>query len=688
MTRTISAVVLFVSITATLPAAAPVPTVPAEQLPKGATARLGSMLYRGPFAPSLAFSGDGKRIIGQDQAGQLLIWDSGTGKPLPTKFSPPPDLERVVKARGTVSSILVKDRVVSLAQASFNGQLNSQAIVTDFEGQVVTRCEVEGRPSFQIDQHRNSFGAAAVSLDGRYLVTGVDASVVIAYDLTSGTKLFTLKFEEKLTTRMSISQDGKTLFLNRTGQPLHRYELPSGKELPVLEGSDSEIWQAHTSPDGKLVVTSKFRTNQVVDGKNREVDVESFQVWNGTTGKLVESVELGAAAYHFAFVENDSILVLGIKARPLAPAITTFSRWNLSNFTRDWTVPGRGLRIILAPDRKQFLSAGPPLLLHDVASGKAVNQLQGHLSGIGWIAFSEDGKSVFTAGEREIKTWNLKGELKQSLTVPELRYTQLAVLSGALRGDHLAWRGYTEDPLKPMIFGWDSAHNAIGWRIPAEGGILESGHTPDGKHVIITRPDKTRAAAVVIVYDGLTGDKIREWTYDRPAGLNEYQWSGLPTGDGRYVVVGKRDLVSIRESLTGKEIARVATGFEKPAGLGLDSRAEFVVSGNGAKLAVSEGGAVEVYDVKTGKSLGRRTFKQPGYLSLKFSGDGKQLAIWPNTRSASLFVWNVDERESVLRELVRDTWSAPTCVAFNSDCSSLAVGYFDGTALIWDLNAK
>ena len=78
--------------------AAPVPRFPADPtkdregnpLPKGATARLGSLAFRGPnMQRSCVLLG--RKAVGLDPGKQLFSWDANTGRPLETKSLDPAD---------------------------------------------------------------------------------------------------------------------------------------------------------------------------------------------------------------------------------------------------------------------------------------------------------------------------------------------------------------------------------------------------------------------------------------------------------------------------------------------------------------------------------------------------------------------------------------------------------------------
>jgi WD40 repeat protein len=694
MTRLLSVLALLTLTSAIIPAA-PVPVVPPDPLPKGATARLGSLMYRGPHAVGLTFSTDGKRLLAQDDQHQLLVWDTDTGKRLATRSAPPPEIHRFVAARGNVKSVVTGDRVIWLAQAPPRAQFPSEVIVCDLDGKVLSRFDVEGAPYFDIEVHHEAFGAASVTPDGRYLATtiaGDESAELVAYDLTSGERRRLQKLQNADRLRVVCSRDCSTLFVSQQGKSIRRYKLATGKELPPLEGSDHEIWQAQTSPDGKWVVTGKlFRTNKTVGGKVQQEVVEYLEVRDGPTGKLVGRLDVGGIVQHFAFVGNDSLITSAQKSRPPAYPVATLSRWNMTTLKREWAVPGFGTRIAVSPDRKLFTSQGSQIHLYDTATGKLLIEPNGHSGPIGWATFSSDGTTVTTAGGSAIITWGMKGEQKLRATVPELRGAHLIFSAVSSRGLHFAWRGYTEDErVTPALFGWDQDKNAIGWRVFAEHGFPDPVATPDGKRVVRVRADQNRAGDTVTVYDGPTGKVVKEWRYDRPAKLGNAPWPKDLSGDGRFVLVGDGESVLVYDALTGREESRVKLSSGKPRPPS-DVVPTLAASANGSRLGVMDRGLVEVYDIKSGKVLAQHTFPKEYPRRMKLSADGKRLVMWSvigSRGASSVFVWDLDAEPTVPQEFVAEPWAQATCAAFSPNGASLVVGYQDGTALVWDLTAK
>jgi WD40 repeat protein len=93
-----------------------------------------------------------------------------------------------------------------------------------------------------------------------------------------------------------------------------------------------------------------------------------------------------------------------------------------------------------------------------------------------------------------------------------------------------------------------------------------------------------------------------------------------------------------------------------------------------------------VFDAKSGKELAEHDLGR-GYLpALRFSPNGKQVAVW-NVWGPTVQVCDAESSATPTRMLEGGTYCATTA-AFSRSGASLAVGYQDGTTLVWDLTAK
>jgi WD40 repeat protein len=674
-------------------AAAPVPVVQPDPLPKGATARLGTPYSRGPHAWGLTFSSDGKKLIAFDSSRfdradkqSLCFWDADTGKKLSSKFTVPTGLDRFAK----VGSVLTSERVVWLCLPRPGADEPAEIIATDLEGKVQNRIEVTGQVSFRSRPSSAEFTTAAVSSDGRYVAMALDGGQAVAvYDFDTEKRVLHEKLgKADLSVLVCFAQDRKTLFVRQSGKPIRRFELPSGKELAPLEGTGNETGRVAASPDGKFVVTLKSFSIKIVDGKAQTEYPKVLEVFEAEKGKRVGELEVGSMVTQFLFADNNNLLVWIQGMRVPLPPKLTFAKWNATTRKRVWEVPATGNALAVSPDGKRFVSAGQfQLFLHDAADGKPLVDAGGHSDSVTWVAFAPDGKTVTTVGGAEVMTWDLDGRRKARVYVPELESVGPYHGIGTDTSNDLTWSAYSREANpKLTLFGWDHKQNAIGWKIAVEQ-YSSWVAVPDGKHVVSASTDFAKVRTTVTIHELASGKSVREWTSANPDGLPIT--FGLPSlcGDGRFVVFCDGKVIKMQRAITGEEVATVKHTVDKT---NTASRPLFSASRDGEKLAVCEKGKLSVYEVKSGKLLGEHAVELDSR-SMKFSPDGKRLAMWrafSDGEGHYPMVWDLGSPDAKPRKLVAEPWSIANCAAFSPDGTELVVGYFDGTALLWDLTAK
>ena len=430
MARLLFALTLFLSSTATT-FAAPVPVVPPDPLPKGATARLGSLAFRGPHARGLTFSPDGKTVLARaikdfdsfrhDKQG-LSAWDAETGKALTRELVTPPNLVQFKDKFGAVTSKLLGDRIVWLPSPATRDAA-FEVIVAEYGGKVINRFEVAGKPNFGFLASYNEFAGTAFAPSGRYLATTVaNGQEVVVYDLNTGKEVLSAKNDQKGQPQVCFARDRDTLYVKSAGKPLRRFEVKSGKELSELAGTDDGITQVAESPDGKWVVTGRRYAWKPIDGKAQFDRVNELEIRDGASGKLVGQLNIAGAPESIAFTDAEALIVQ--TAIPQLPTVgsATFSRWNVVGRTREWEVPGAGYGFVLSPDNTRFATAGfQRVLLYDAKTGERLIDPNGHSGPVEWVSFAADGKTIHTAGPGEVITWTTAGQRKRTASVPELR---------------------------------------------------------------------------------------------------------------------------------------------------------------------------------------------------------------------------------------------------------------------------
>ncbi len=274
------------------------------------------------------------------------------------------------------------------------------------------------------------------------------------------------------------------------------------------------------------------------------------------------------------------------------------------------------------------------------------------------------------------------------IRTPELRD---GWIQPPLLGDKLVWVAYGPDGKTAELVAWDSEKQAIGWKMPLDGNVPERVYSHDGKRVVGARWDTALREWKATTYDGPGRKVLNTWDISDTQQVVSNRRGGSPpitlSGDGKTLYAGFDGIACFNVD-SGKETARVVTGRIEP----VQWRMVFplVASADGIRLAVigKEGapndGTIRVFDASSGKKLMEQNEGNLYAPVARFSPNGKRLAVW-NARDYGVRLYEIGPG-SELRKF--EGSSRPSCVAFNPDGSTLAVGYHDGTALVWEITAK
>ena len=680
MTRFLSVLALLTLTSAIIPAA-PVPVVPPDPtkdregnpLPKGATARLGSLAFRGTSMYGLWYSADGKNVYAWDRE-QMIGWDAGTGKRLERGPFP---LGQKFKG---YHPVYAGDRLISFeetyANDGSNRLLGRTAVVTGPDGKVISRVDCSSRALGNVSPRAP--GNFAVSRDGTRAAHMSDDRTVRAFDLTTGKEIFKEKIGTGQLAGVVLAPDGKTLFVQEVSKSVRRFSLPDGKELSPLAVDEGRLSALVVSVDGALAVS------QVAVWDKTALNPQSFAVIHDlVTGKAIGKIEPDGRSSCGPMIGSEAILVVSSTVRPPAPRTVTLARWNLKTLKKEWEIQDSGGMVVSPDGKRMALSNLAGVRIFDAATGKRLDTTAAHPHPIDRVEFSADGETVTTRCQAAVMTWTLRGERKSAADPPELWDGRW---DGPRRDSPRAWFEIGADGKTVELAGGHFDNRKGAWRMPLGADVPERPLTHDGKRVIGAVFDAKQSRWDVTVYDGPAAKKIVTWTV--PAQPGQAHPAMVLSGDGKTLFGFDGDVVG-RDPETGKEKVRVKTG---PVAISPGTYFPFQVAttADGARIAVvqqnQKGGSstLRVFEVKTGKELAAHDIGRPYYPALLFNPTGSRVAVW-NVEAGVL----VCDAGGPAEPRKLDAGHArPTCAAFSPNSANLVVGYQDGTALVWDLTAK
>jgi WD40 repeat protein len=224
--------------------------------------------------------------------------------------------------------------------------------------------------------------------------------------MASGKELRTLIGHHESVRCVAFLPNGKTLASGSDDGTIRFWGAATGKEIRSLAGPEDAVAGVAFSPDGKTLASVGGVTTRLWDvGMGREIHQWTrATLTRGDTPPRVHSV---------AFSPDGKMLASGIGS---------FVRvWDVATGKAITTLRGHeGLVVInsvaFSPDSKTLASGSGPssfmdsgeekcIRLWDLSTGKEVGAWGGHPDGTHSLAFSPDGKTLASGGDKDVLIW-------------------------------------------------------------------------------------------------------------------------------------------------------------------------------------------------------------------------------------------------------------------------------------------
>ncbi len=462
-----------------------------------------------------------------------------------------------------------------------------------------------------------------------------------------------------------------------------------GQEL-VLAGHEGPVWDADTSPDGRLIATASGD--------------RTARIWDARTGALVHTLAgFSREVWRVNFAPDGArLLTAGRDGKVVM--------WSVATGARVWSM--RHGRLVLdaafSPDGTRVATAGDArtIELRDAADGRLLHTLAGHTGTVNALAFSPDGVYLISGGEdAQTRVWRVAtGALVATSARHGGAIYTVAVSPDGTRGASASWSG------RARVF------SLVGLRGLRGGPALElAGHddkihhiafAPDGRRLITASEDRTAkvwdAATGALVFT-LSGHQsgVRQALFT-PGGESivtvamdgaARRWSAR-TGKLEWTFLGHRDGIwSVHIDPAGERIltasadgtARVWRARQQRHVRALRVPGNVLVHASfapdGARIAtIDQKGAVQVWDDRGTATATMAADPSNSGLPLRvwWSPDGQRLLSSGGPRA---IVWDARTGERLLTIehgawIPRATWTR--------DGTRILTGGQDGDTRLWD----
>jgi WD40 repeat protein len=229
----------------------------------------------------VAFSPDGRRIAGGFGSGELVVWDSGTGK----------EVAATAAHKLPISAIVFTPDGNTIIEASYD---KTVGVWTLADGELKERARLAG--------HTDQVWGMALSADGKTLATASTDKTVRIWKLGAANPEHAATIDNNESAwSVALTPDGKTLACTQ-GKGIALWDVSGAKpeRTGTLTGHTDDVWRVRFAPDGKALASA---------ARDKMVRVWDFE------GKPKERLSLGghkaSELYGLVFSPDGKSLVSG-----------------------------------------------------------------------------------------------------------------------------------------------------------------------------------------------------------------------------------------------------------------------------------------------------------------------------------------------------------------------------------------
>jgi WD40 repeat protein len=489
------------------------------------------------LANYVAFAPDGGHVLSSGHDAVARLWDVKTGREVKAFVGHTAPLNSVAFVPGT-------DLVVS---AAMDGTTRLWDVTTGKEVRQVAGWK------------------AAVSPDGRRLVTGDAGGLVRVWTVDTGLELARWEGHRGECCTVAFSPDGRRVLSGGEDKTVRLWDAATGKLLHQFDGHAAGVWHAAFAPDGRHAVStgSKDKTVRLWRLPAPPPVAAAFAGHRGSVADVVLTPDGGR------LVSLDNHGKLLVREFPSGKAVREFA-----TEADGWT----GLAV--SPDGKRvaFGGAGNTLRWCDLDTGQELGRVTDPSGRVRGVAFTRDGARLLAGGGNAARLWEVAtGRAVRAYAVPD--------------GAPVHWAAFS----------------------------------PDEKLVLTACGDQGgRVAAGVHLFEADTGRYLRTLTGPKLA-VGHAAFSA----DGKRVAGASLDgTARVWDAVTGKELARFDhPGRVERALFAADGRvATIYLIGGGTKggLAVWEAPVARPDGgVAAGRAVVAPDGTGPGQYSLALTADGR-----------------------------------------------------------------
>ena len=528
---------------------------------------------------------------------------------------------------------------------------------------------------------------ATFSPDGMRLVTPARENTACIWDTLSGQPLKSLEGHTGRVVYAAFSRDGKQVATVGEDQTVRIWVAKTGAAIRTITWpteTHEQPWSVRFSPDGKRLLACFFNWGP--------------QIWDITTGRRLNPGRLpGQDAVFTASGDQVICFHMGDQVAVVSDIATGKRLVTLQGHLAPINA------IAPSPDGQTVLttSGDRTIRLWDVVTGAALATLRGHKGGVSGATFSPDGTQVVSAStDRTVRIWNVKAGRDQftltrnGMTRPHASASYdpqgtraLVVTSQTPRSE--IWDIATGDKLLDVPGYCRSPAAGCDVLIAAVGEQAAIWDRASGKQLAsFTRRGANFCDAqlsadgeVAVVTDFVGPAYLWHWKADRHFALGGQQRKVYDT------TFSADSKIAVTGTLDGHvDLWNVDNGERLQEFVFADAVWRTRLSADGRRLLVLTGrNTAHLCDVETGREL--RSISPSGQRINEghFSADGKRLVTYHRVYNDSVRVWDAQSGELV--DVLADMPGQTTAV-FDPSGQHVAVTSMTKGLILWDLASQ
>ena len=483
-----------------------------------------------------AFSPDGELVMTAVGGRTARVWDAGSGAELETMRGQEgvvsrAALESVWMVTGSGNQTPIWDKEARANLRALPGRANTISISADRErivstlGRTARVWDAEARTELAVLRgHTKTVSTAAISADGRRVVTTSYDGTARIWDAATGTELEILRGHRHPVYGAAFSPDGKLVATAGGDGTTRFWDAATGTQLETLPGHRGIVWSVAFSPDGESIVTAS--------------DDGTARIWDAPREAL-QVLRLGGSGSSAAFSPDGEQVLTTAGVGAAATIWDAASGNKLKTVAGTQGVVGAGF----SPDGERIVTVrplDPTAAIWDAASGADPTILRGHGQWVETASFSPDGQRVVTAAyDRTARIWDAETGAELETLRDQERHT-VASAAFSPDGERVVTAGVDGTAI------WDAASGVELHTLRAgdQGVVWSASFSPDGKWVVST------GVGGPIIWDVASGVQLQTLA-GRAASVKSAAFSP----DGEWVVTAGVDrTVRIWDAASGAQL--------------------------------------------------------------------------------------------------------------------------------------